>query len=242
MTKTAIVTGASRGIGREIALKLAQTGFNVVVNYNSNSDSANEVVKEIEKLGQKALAVQANVGNVTDTAKLFDQAIEKFGEVNVLVNNAGLMITQPINEVTEEIFDRQFQVNVKGTYFMLQNAFNKLANNGAIVNISTSVNGQMFPTYSVYAGTKGAVEQFTRQLAKEFGPKQININAIAPGPTGTDLFLNGKSQTQIDQLASLNAFNRLGKPDDIAEVVNWLVSPEAKWINGQTLRVNGGFI
>lgn len=242
MTKTAIVTGASRGIGREIALKLAQTGFNVVVNYNSNSDSANEVVKEIEKLGQKALAVQANVGNVTDTAKLFDQAIEKFGEVNVLVNNAGLMITQPINEVTEEIFDRQFQVNVKGTYFMLQNAFNKLANNGAIVNISTSVNGQMFPTYSVYAGTKGAVEQFTRQLAKEFGPKQININAIAPGPTGTDLFLNGKSQTQIDQLASLNAFNRLGKPDDIAEVVNWLVSPEAKWVNGQTLRVNGGFI
>ncbi|AVI94407.1 3-oxoacyl-[acyl-carrier-protein] reductase [Oenococcus oeni] len=242
MTKTAIVTGASRGIGREIALKLAQTGFNVVVNYNSNSDSANEVVKEIEKLGQKALAVQANVGNVADTAKLFDQAIEKFGEVNVLVNNAGLMITQPINEVTEEIFDRQFQVNVKGTYFMLQNAFNKLANNGAIVNISTSVNGQMFPTYSVYAGTKGAVEQFTRQLAKEFGPKQININAIAPGPTGTDLFLNGKSQTQIDQLASLNAFNRLGKPDDIAEVVNWLVSPEAKWVNGQTLRVNGGFI
>lgn len=242
MTKVAIVTGASRGIGREIALKLATVGYDLVVNYNSNSKAANQVVQEIEHLGQKALAVQANISKVSDTTELFDQAIAKFGHVAVLVNNAGLMITQPISEVTEEVFDRQFQVNVKGTYFMLQNAFKKLADNGTIVNLSTSVNGQMFPTYSVYAGTKGAVEQFTRQLAKEFGQRKININAIAPGPTGTDLFLNGKSQDQIDQLASLNAFNRLGKPNDIAEAVALLVSPSAKWISGQTVRVNGGFI
>ncbi|MFK4972559.1 SDR family oxidoreductase [Lactococcus garvieae] len=242
MTKVAIVTGASRGIGREIALKLATVGYDLVVNYNSNSKAADQVVQEIEHLGKKALAVQANISKVSDTTELFDQAIGKFGHVDVLVNNAGLMITQPISEVTEEVFDRQFQVNVKGTYFMLQNAFKKLADNGTIVNLSTSVNGQMFPTYSVYAGTKGAVEQFTRQLAKEFGQRKININAIAPGPTGTDLFLNGKSQEQIDQLASLNAFNRLGKPNDIAEAVALLVSPSAKWINGQTVRVNGGFI
>ncbi|MFT8424485.1 MAG: SDR family oxidoreductase [Liquorilactobacillus sp.] len=242
MTKVAIVTGASRGIGREIALKLATVGYDLVVNYNSNSKAADQVVQEIEHLGQKALAVQANISKVSDTTELFEQAIAKFGHVDVLVNNAGLMITQPISEVTEEVFDSQFQVNVKGTYFMLQNAFKKLADNGAIVNLSTSVNGQMFPTYSVYAGTKGAVEQFTRQLAKEFGQRKININAIAPGPTGTDLFLNGKSQEQIDQLASLNAFNRLGKPTDIAEAVALLVSPSAKWISGQTIRVNGGFI
>ncbi|MDN2454182.1 SDR family oxidoreductase [Lactobacillus sp. UCMA15818] len=242
MTKVAIVTGASRGIGREIALKLATVGYDLVVNYNSNSKAADQVVQEIEHLGQKALAVQANISKVSDTTELFEQAIAKFGHVDVLVNNAGLMITQPISEVTEEVFDSQFQVNVKGTYFMLQNAFKKLADNGTIVNLSTSVNGQMFPTYSVYAGTKGAVEQFTRQLAKEFGQRKININAIAPGPTGTDLFLNGKSQEQIDQLASLNAFNRLGKPTDIAEAVALLVSPSAKWISGQTIRVNGGFI
>ncbi len=242
MTKVAIVTGASRGIGREIALKLATVGYDLVVNYNSNSKAADQVVQEIEHLGQKALAVQANISKVSDTTELFEQAIAKFGHVDVLVNNAGLMITQPISEVTEEVFDSQFQVNVKGTYFMLQNAFKKLADNGTIVNLSTSVNGQMFPTYSVYAGTKGAVEQFTRQLAKEFGQRKININAIAPGPTGTDLFLNGKSQEQIDQLASLNAFNRLGKPTDIAETVALLVSPSAKWISGQTIRVNGGFI
>ncbi|MFT9097698.1 SDR family oxidoreductase [Liquorilactobacillus sp.] len=242
MTKVAIVTGASRGIGREIALKLATVGYDLVVNYNSNSKAADQVVQEIEHLGQKALAVQANISKVSDTTELFEQAIAKFGHVDVLVNNAGLMITQPISEVTEEVFDSQFQVNVKGTYFMLQNAFKKLADNGAIINLSTSVNGQMFPTYSVYAGTKGAVEQFTRQLAKEFGQRKININAIAPGPTGTDLFLNGKSQEQIDQLASLNAFNRLGKPTDIAEAVALLVSPSAKWISGQTIRVNGGFI
>ncbi|QAS70289.1 SDR family oxidoreductase [Oenococcus sicerae] len=243
-SKTAIVTGASRGIGRQIALTLARDGFNIVVNYNGNAKAADDVVKEIEQLDGSvdAFAVQANVSQVADTAKLFDTAIAHFGHVDVLVNNAGLMITEPISKVTEDSFDKQFLVNVKGTYFMLKNAFEKLADNGSIINISTSVNGQMFPTYSVYAGTKGAVEQFTRQLAKEFGAKKINLNAIAPGPTGTELFLKGKSQAQIDGLASMNAFNRLGTPEDIAQAVQLLLSPQAKWINGQTIRVNGGFI
>ena len=242
MSKVAIVTGASRGIGRQIALKLAQEGYDIVVNYNSNSQAADEVVAEITALGQKALAVQADISNVADTAKLFDAAINEFGQVDALINNAGLMITEPIAQVTEETFDRQFNINVKGTFFMLKNAFEKLADNGSIVNISTSVVGQMFPTYSVYTGTKGAVEQFTRQLAKEFGTRQININAIAPGPTGTELFLTGKSEEQINHLASMNAYNRLGTPDDIANVVAMLVSPAGKWINGQTIRTNGGFI
>ena len=152
------------------------------------------------------------------------------------------MINKPISDITEADFDKQFAVNVKGTFFACQQAMKHMENNGRIVNFSTSVTGQMFPAYSVYAGTKVAVEQFTRQLAKEFGSKQITINAVAPGPVNTELFNIGKTEQQIEGMKKMNAFGRLGEPEDIANVIEFLVSDKSKWITGQTIRVNGGFI
>ncbi|MCM3698725.1 SDR family oxidoreductase [Paenibacillus macerans] len=239
--KVAIVTGASRGIGKQIAIQLAQSGAKVVINYSSNPEKADEVVKSIEHSGGAAIAIRANVGNVSEVEALFSGTLEKFGRVDILVNNAGIMECKAIEDVTEEMFDRHFAVNVKGTYFACGQAMKHMEKGGTIINFSTSVSGAMLPTYSVYAATKGAVEQLTRQLAKEFGPKDITINCIAPGQVSTELFLNGKSDEQIDSYRRMNAFGRLGEPEDIANAIELLTSDKARWITGQTIRVNGGF-
>lgn len=239
--KVAIVTGASRGIGRQIAIQLAGSGAKVVVNYSSNQGKADEVVQIIEQSGGEAAAIRADVGKVSEVEALFSETLERYGRVDILVNNAGIMECLAIGDVTEEMFDRQFAINVKGTYFACQQAMKHMAKGGTIINFSTSVSGAMLPTYSVYAATKGAVEQLTRQLAKEFGPKDIIINCIAPGQVSTDLFLTGKSQELIDSFRRMNAFGRLGEPEDIANAVELLVSDKARWMTGQTIRVNGGF-
>ncbi|MBP1995134.1 SDR family oxidoreductase [Paenibacillus eucommiae] len=240
--KVAIVTGASRGIGRVIAEQLADLGAKVVINYSSSPEKAAEVVDGILQKGGQAVAIQADLGKLSEVESLFTETLAAYGKIHILINNAGLMINKPLSEVTEADFDKQFSVNVKGTFFACQQAMKYMENNGRIVNFSTSVTGQMFPAYSVYAGTKGAVEQFTRQLAKEFGSKQITINAIAPGPVNTELFLTGKTEQQIEGIKNMNAFGRLGEPEDIANMVELLVSDKSQWITGQTLRVNGGFI
>ncbi|MFK4343206.1 MULTISPECIES: SDR family oxidoreductase [unclassified Paenibacillus] len=240
--KTAIITGSSRGIGRAIAEQLADLGANVVINYASSPDKAKEVVEGIIQKGGKAIALHADLGKMSDIEALFTNTITEFGKVDILVNNAGLMITKPLADVTEADFDKQFALNVKGTFFACQQAMKHMENYGRIVNISTSVIGQMFPSYSVYAGTKGAVEQFTRQLAKEFGSKQITINAVAPGPVNTELFQEGKTEQQIEGMKKMNAFGRLGEPEDIADVIEFLASAKSQWVTGQTIRVNGGFI
>ncbi|WP_194540446.1 SDR family oxidoreductase [Paenibacillus sp. JZ16] len=240
--KVAIVTGASRGIGREIAERLAENGAKVVVNYASSPAKAEEVVSAIKQSGGEARAIQADIRQVAAIERLFGETIEVYGGIDILVNNAGIMTTKPVATMREEDFDQQFAINVKGTYFAIQQAFHHMNSGGRIINFSTSVVGQMFPAYSVYAGTKGAVEQFTRQLAKEFGPKGITINAVAPGPINTELFTVGKSEEQIAGIANMNAFGRLGEPDDVAGAVLFLAGEESKWITGQTIRVNGGFV
>lgn len=239
--KVAIVTGASRGIGRQIALQLADAGAKVVVNYSSNEAKAVEVVQAIEQAGGEAAAIRANVGSLNEVEALFTKTLERFGRLDILVNNAGIMGVATLAEVTEDMFDQHFDINVKGTYFACQQASLHMAQGGTIINFSTSVAGAMLPGYSVYAATKGAVEQITRQLAKEFGPKGITINTIAPGQVATDLFLNGKSEELIDSFRRMNAFGRLGEVEDIANAVELLVSDKARWITGQTIRVNGGF-
>ncbi|OBZ16181.1 3-ketoacyl-ACP reductase [Bacillus sp. FJAT-27264] len=239
--KVAIVTGASRGIGRQVAIQLAQSGAKVVVNYSLNKEKADEVVQMIEQFGGQAIAIRADVSKVSEVEVLFTQTIKQFGRLDILANNAGIMECTAIAEVTEEIFDRQFGINVKGTYFACQQAMKYMEKGGTIINFSTSVSGAMLPTYSVYAATKGAVEQLTRQLAKEFSLKDIVINCIAPGQVSTELFLNGKSQELIESFSRMNAFGRLGEPEDIANAVDLLVSDKARWITGQTIRVNGGF-
>ncbi|WP_223068083.1 SDR family oxidoreductase [Paenibacillus caui] len=240
--KVALVTGASRGIGRTIASRLADLGAKVVINYSSSPEHAEAAVQEIKDKGGEAKAIRADISQVSEIATLFEQTIQAFGQIDILVNNAGIMITKRLGEVTEEEFDKQFAINVKGTYFACQEALRHMEERGRIINLSTSVVGQMFPAYSIYAGTKGAVEQFTRQLAKEFGPKQITINAIAPGPVNTELFNVGKTEQQIEGMKKMNAFGRLGETEDIASVIEFLASDKSQWVTGQTIRVNGGFI
>lgn len=240
--KVAIITGASRGIGQAIAEAQAANGANVVINYARNKGFAEDIVYRIQQNGGQALAVQADVSKIADLQNLFQATIKQFGRIDILVNNAGIMTTKPIEQITEQDFDREFATNVKGTYFACQLAARYMQAGGRIINFSTSVLGQMMPTYSLYAATKGAVEQITRQLAKEFGPKHITINAIAPGPVNTELFTADKSDAQIEAIKNMIAFGRLGVPEDIARVVLFLASEEAGWITGQVLRANGGFI
>lgn len=240
--KVAIVTGSSRGIGRAIAEQLAELGADVVINYANSPDKAEQVADIARQKGVRAITVQADLARKEDVERLFSETISQLGKVDILINNAGIMKTTPLADVTEEEFDQQFAINVKGTFFACQQALKHMEDQGRIVNFSTSVTGQMFPGYSVYAGTKGAVEQITRQLAKEFGSRKITINAVAPGPVNTELFSVGKTEQQLEGLRKMNAFGRLGEPEDIANVISFLVSAESQWVTGQTLRANGGFI
>ena len=238
--KVILVTGASRGIGAAIASKLADAGAKVIVNYAGGKDAAEEVVSEIVAQGGEAIALQADVSKAADVKNLFDQAIAHYGRIDVLVNNAGIMITKSIKDTTDEEFDRQFDINVKGVFNTLREAATKIADNGSIINFSTSVNRIMLPGYATYVATKAAVEQLTRVFSKEIGSRGINVNSVSPGPTNTALFTNGKPQEVIDRLASLSPFNRIAEPNDIAEVVVFLASDQAKWINAQNIGANGG--
>jgi 3-oxoacyl-[acyl-carrier protein] reductase len=238
--KVAIVTGASRGIGREIALRLSQEGASVVVNYARGADQAKDVVSAIEAAGGKALAVQADVSKTAEIRDLFDRTQETYSQIDILVNNAGVTLTKPVAEVTEAEFDNLFAINVKGTFFACQEAAKRMAEGGRIVNFSSSTTAIMMPTYGVYVATKGAVEQLTRSLAKELGDRQITVNVISPGPTDTELFTVGKTAEQIQRFTQMTALGRLGKVEDIADVTAFLCSEQARWITGQNIRVNGG--
>ena len=238
--KVAIVTGASRGIGRAIALRLSQEGASVVINYAKGAQQAQDVVSTIEAAGGKALAVQADVSKTAEICNLFDRTLETYAQVDILVNNAGVILYKPVAEVTEAEFDNLFAINVKGTFFACQEAAKRMADGGRIVNFSSSTTAMLLPTYGAYVATKGAVEQLTRSLAKELGDRQITVNVISPGPTDTELFTVGKTAEQIQRFTQMTALGRLGKVEDIADVTAFLCSEEARWITGQNIRVNGG--
>lgn len=237
--KVVLVTGSSKGIGAEIAKQLASAGAKVIVNYSSSKSDAEAVVKEITTAGNEAFAIQADVSITKDVKSLFDKSIEHYGKIDVLVNNAGILINKLIKDTTDEDFEKQFNINVKGTFNTLREAATRLADGGSIINISSTTTRLMMPTYGTYVATKGAVEQLTRVFAKEVGDRGINVNAILPGPTNTELFIKDKSQEMIDKLASLNAFKRLAEPTDIAKIIKFLASDDAKWINGQIIGANG---
>lgn len=238
--KIAVVTGSSKGIGAAIAQKLAKEGAKIIVNYNGNQAAANAVVETIQVNGGEAFAVQADVSQKEGVIRLFDEAIAQFGQVDIWVNNAGVMLNAMIKDLTQEQFEKSIDINFKGVFYSLQEAATKLADNGSIINLSSTVTRTIFPTYGVYSATKAAVEQLSRVFAKEIGPRGINVNCVLPGPTATDLFLTGKSDELIAQISSTNAFKRLGTPDEIAQVVAFLASDEAKWISGQSIGANGG--
>jgi 3-oxoacyl-[acyl-carrier protein] reductase len=240
--KVALVTGASRGIGAAIAGRLAQDGFTVIVNYAGSAAAAEAVVQKIEAAGGEALAAQADVADPAAVRRMFDAAEQAFGGVDVLVNNAGVMALGNIAVTDDASFDRQIGVNLKGSFNTMREAAARLRSGGRIINFSSSVVGLLQPGYGVYAATKGAIEAMTSVLAKELRGRNITVNAIAPGPTATDLFLNGKSPELIDKLAKMAPLERLGEPADIANAVAFLAGSDGGWINGQVLRANGGLI
>lgn len=238
--KVAIITGSSRGIGKAIATRLAQDGATVAINYSQSADKAEAAVKEIAQNGGKAIALPADVSKIADLEHLFDQTIDQLGKVDILVNCAGVVVYKPIVEVSESDFDKIFAINVKGTYFACQQAAKKMADDGRIINISSTATAVMLPTYSAYVATKGAVEQISRVLAKEVGDRGITVNIVSPGPTDTPLFRQGKTEAQIKHFASMAALGRIGQVEDIADAIAFLCGDDARWITGQNIRVNGG--
>ena len=240
--KTALVTGASRGIGAAVARRLAQEGFTVIVNYSNDPAPAEALVREITEAGGKATSAKADVSNAGAVRALFDNVESVHGGLDVLVNNAGIMTLAPIGDTDDAAFDRLVSVNLKGTFNTLREAAKRLRPGGRIINFSSSVVGLLQPTYAVYAATKAGVEAMTHVLSKELRGRNITVNAIAPGPTATDLFLDGKSPELVERIAKLAPLERLGQPDDIAGAVAYLAGADGAWVNGQVLRVNGGII
>jgi 3-oxoacyl-[acyl-carrier protein] reductase len=240
--KIAVVTGASRGIGAAVAERLARDGIAVAVNFSSNPAPAEALADKIMQAGGRAIAIQADVSDSSAVRAMFDKVESEFGGVDILVNNAGIMKLSNIADTDDALFDQQIAVNLKGVFNGLREAAKRLRDGGHIINFSSSVVGLYQPTYAVYAATKAGVEAMTHILAKELRGRNITVNAIAPGPTATDLFLKGKPQEATDQLAKMAPLERLGEPEDIANAVAFLASPDAAWINGQVLRANGGII
>jgi 3-oxoacyl-[acyl-carrier protein] reductase len=240
--RVAIVTGGSRGIGRSVLQRLAGDGYSVVIAYASNQGEASAAVAEAEARGARAIAVAADIADSDAVAGLFDRAEQAYGGVDVVVNAAGVMSLAPLADFDLAVLDRMFSTNIRGTFVVDQQAARRVRRGGAIINFSSSVLGRILPTYTGYAASKAAVEAMTFILAHELRGRDVTVNAVAPGPTATDMFLEGKDQELLNRLANAVPLERLGVPDDIAPVVAFLASPAGHWINGQTVRVNGGII
>lgn len=240
--KVAIITGASRGIGAEIAHTLADAGAKVVISYVQNQKAAAAVCAAISAAGGEALAVQADVSDPAKIRLLFDTAIERFGRVDILVNNAGVLLYKKIADTGDAEFERLLDINVKGIFYALREAATRLADDGRVVNLSSTVTRLLLPNYGAYAATKGAVEQLTRIFATEVGGRGITANCVSPGPVNTEMFTTGKSAEDIKRMADMAVLSRIGEPLDIARVVLFLVSAEAAWVTGQNIGANGGIV
>ena len=239
-SKVAIITGASRGIGAVIAKQLASEGFAVAVNYANSATEASKLVVELRQAGHQAIAVKADVASADDVRRLFDETEAQLGKVDVLVNNAGILKVMPLAQHSDELFDQNFNIHTRGTFNALREAATRLNAGGRIINFSSSTVGMNLPGYAVYIASKAAVESLTQVFAKEMRGRNITVNAVAPGPVATDLFLHGKSEEQIQTFAKMAPLERLAQPEDIARVVSFLVGPDSGWVNGQVLRANGG--
>lgn len=239
--KVAIVTGGSRGIGRAIAERLATDGFAVAVNYAGGVAAAQETVSAIEAAGGRAVAVQADVSKAADVSRLFSETNAAFGRIDVVVNSAGIMPMAPINDDNLEAFDQVIATNLRGAFLVLAQAAKHVGTGGRIIALSTSVIAKSFPAYGPYIASKAGVEGLVHVLANELRGRGITVNAVAPGPVATALFLNGKTNEQIAQIGKLAPLERIGSPEEIASTVSFLAGPDGAWVNSQVLRVNGGF-
>lgn len=238
--RIALVTGGSRGIGAAIVRRLAQDGYAVAINYASSAAEAEVLAGEIGAAGGRAMAVRADVSKAAEVRAMFDQVEAGLGRIDVLVNSAGILKMVPLAETSDELYDQTFGINTRGTFNTLREAATRLADGGGIVNVSSTTIALNLPNYSVYIASKAAVESLTQVFAKELRGRRITVNAVAPGPVATELFLTGKSPELIEHYAKMPPLERLGQPEDISGVVSFLVSPDAGWVNGQILRANGG--
>ena len=241
MRKAAIVTGASRGIGRAVAKRLAHDGFAVVVNFVGSTKDAEAAVAEVKSVGGEAIGVKADVADPADVERLFAETLKEFDSVDVVVNNAGIMPLSPIGIGDVEVFDRVINTNLRGAFLVLAQAAQHVASGGRIIALSSSVLAKSFPTYGPYIASKAGVEGLVHVLANELRGRNITVNAIAPGQVATELFLKGKSEEQLAEFIKMNPLERLGQPEDIANVVSFLAGPEGGWVNSQVIRANGGF-
>lgn len=240
--RVAIVTGSARGIGAAVAERLSKDGFAVTINYAGSQAPAEEMVNKIKEAGGTAIAVKADVSDSSAVKALFDATEDAFGGVDVLVNNAGIMKLAPIAEADDALFDQHLAVNLKGVFNCMREGARRIREGGRIVSFSSSVVGLYQPTYGPYAATKAGVEAMTHILAKELGSKKITVNAIAPGPVATPLFLDDKSDEQVAQISKLIPLGRLAEPEDIAAAVSFLSGVDSHWVSGQVLRANGGMV
>ncbi|MBO1013822.1 SDR family oxidoreductase [Achromobacter sp. SD115] len=238
--RIALVTGGSRGIGAAIVRRLARDGHAVAINYASSAAEAEALAYEIRAAGGRALAVRADVSQAAEVRAMFDQVEAGLGRIDVLVNSAGILKMVPLAETSDELYEQTFGINTRGTFNTLREAATRLADGGSIVNVSSTTIALNLPNYSVYIASKAAVESLTQVLAKELRGRRITVNAVAPGPVATELFLNGKSPELIEHYAKMPPLERLGQPEDISNVVSFLAGPDAGWVNGQILRANGG--
>jgi 3-oxoacyl-[acyl-carrier protein] reductase len=239
--RAALITGASGGIGKAVAKRLAKDGFDLVVHYAGNSAKAEALVTEIKQAGVKAVAVKANVAIAAEVESLFKRSLDEFGHIDVLVHTAGIMPLFPISSGDVESFDKVISTNLRGTFLVLSQAAKHMSSGGRIMAFSSSVLAKSFPNYGAYIASKAGVEGLVHVLANELRGRNITVNAVAPGPTGTDLFLTGKGEALIKELANLAPLERLGTPEDIAGIVSFLAGPDGGWVNAQVLRANGGF-
>lgn len=238
-SRVALVTGASGGIGREVVKRLIADNFAVAVHYASNKEKAETLVAEIIAAGGQALVVGGDVADEKVMAQVFDEVEVAFGGIDVVINTAGMMLLSTIVDLNLDDLDRMFRTNIRGTFVVAQQAARRVRSGGAIINFSTSVTRTQFPTYGGYVASKAAVESITMILARELRGKDITVNTVAPGPTATPLFLNGKDEATINNLSKATPLERLGQPEDIAETVAFLAGP-ARWVNGQVIFTNGG--
>ncbi|KAI8960631.1 hypothetical protein F5Y11DRAFT_358276 [Daldinia sp. FL1419] len=239
--KVALVTGASKGIGKASAIALARLGATVVINYSSDEQAAQDALAEVQKLGAgEARLIRADVGSVDGVQSLVKQTVEAYSKIDVLVANAGVLAMKDLEHTTEADFDHSFAVNVKGPYFLAQAAVPHMSRGSHIIFLSTTLTtaSTVMPGYLLYNSTKGAIEQMTRVISKDVGRKGILVNAVAPGPTGTELFFRGKSEELLKTIAGLSPQGRIGTPEEIAEVIVFLA--QSSWVSGQVVRANGG--